>query len=75
MAGSSTIKDVGLKRHLNSTKDEHNGLGYEDFLQLVDVAKHPSGKVNNNAIARAFGVDKRTVRNWLDVHEKEKRNG
>lgn len=74
MPSNTTIKKHGLKRHLNATAAEHNGVDFNGFADLLSVYRHPSGKVNISAIARAMGVDNRTAAGYVKNH-KEGQNG
>lgn len=59
-----TIEEIGLKEYLNQTATTHNNSDYEEFVKRVEL-NEPS-----TIIARAFGVDRRTVTNWIVIYEK-----
>jgi hypothetical protein len=60
-----TIANTGLSNYLDSTRVEHNGFSYVEFTKMVD------NKLNASNIARAFGVDRRTIIKWVVILEKE----
>lgn len=60
-----TIQEIGLEKYLDSTRDDHNGFGYDELVKRIQL-KEPK-----SVIARAFGVDRRTIDNWIEVYEKE----
>lgn len=59
----------GLKPYLNGTAEQHNGLGYRDFLTRINPKrKHPIPKP---VMAEDFGVSTKTFYSWLKRHEAE----
>ena len=66
-----SIEDVGLEKFLDSTRDQHNGLGYAEFVQMLNSELNYS----KTQIATAFGVHRDTIYNWLAIYEKEQGNG
>jgi hypothetical protein len=60
-----TIAQEGLRHYLDRTKDKHNGLGYSNFIGLLQ-----SG-VNKANLARAFTVNPRTLQKWLEIYSQE----
>lgn len=65
LANKQSIKTIGLQKYLESTKENHNDYSYTDFIKLYDL------KVNMANIAKAFGVDYRTIKYWITIHEEE----
>lgn len=65
MARPNSIKAVGLKKHLNSTKDDHNGFDYEDFDRMMKAEKRPSVA----SMAKIFDVSDRTLQKWIYFYE------
>lgn len=59
------IEDIGLRAYLDKTKEQHNNFGYEEFATMITV------EVNKSNIARAFGVNRETVRRWIRIKERE----
>jgi hypothetical protein len=57
----------GIELYLNATKDEHNGLGFSNWLSMrkqgVDTAN----------LARAFGVGRDTMYRWIKRYEWERK--
>lgn len=62
-----SIEFIGLKEHLESTKDKHNGHGYDKFVELMSL----DVKVPTTEIARLYRVDRRIVMKWAVIYEKE----
>lgn len=60
-----TIQEIGLKKYLNSSKEKHDGRGYDD---IVDLFKND---INNSNIAKLFKVNWRTVKGWKEIWIKE----
>lgn len=65
----TSIKQIGLQAHLNQTKQQHNDFGYDAFVSML------GSEVNKSNIAKAFGVDRKTVTKWLEVYKGENNNG
>lgn len=61
------IKKVGLKKHLDDTREYHNGYAYDDFVKMRD----PHNTVNKVNMARIFKVDRRTIEKWINIYEEE----
>lgn len=59
------IADVGLRAYLDKTKDEHNDLGYDNFVSMIN-----SG-VNKSNLGRAFGVNRDTIYRWIRIKDTE----
>ena len=68
MTAANNIERVGLKRHLEASKQEHNGYGYDEFVLMR------YSKVNKVNLARIFGVDRKTIDRWVEVLAKEQAN-
>lgn len=64
---STSIEKDGLKNHLESTKSDHNGEGYERFIFYLT----PEFKLKPAAIGRLMNVSRNTIRKWIAVHRKE----
>ena len=64
-----SIRELGLKRHLDETAQKHDGLGYADFIKQVTKPKHR--RLNKTALAKLFNVDIHTMVNWLSIYEEE----
>ncbi len=60
-----SIRDVGLKTHLDGTRSNHNGYNYDDFVKMLGQ------KVNKANLARLFGVDRDTISKWVVIYEEE----
>jgi hypothetical protein len=63
-----SIKDIGLKNHLDLTKKVHNGYGYDDFVKM----RQPMPPVNPVNMARIFGVTRATMTKWIEIYNTEK---
>lgn len=61
-----SIREVGLKSHLNDTIPNHNNLTYSDFVNLMAWTH-----VKPATIAKEFGVDRRTVLEWIAIYKEE----
>lgn len=61
-----SIEQIGLKKYLNQTAKQHNGSDYAEFEKRLGLDEPKS------VIARAFGVDPRTVGNWIEVYQRER---
>lgn len=59
------IEDVGLQKYLDQTADQHRNFTYANFQTMVQ------SNVDKSNIARAFGVNRKTIYRWLEVYEKE----
>lgn len=59
---------MGLKSYLNATSDYHNNFTYDDFIRLYKL------DLNMANMAKAFGVDYRTIKYWITIHETENKN-
>lgn len=68
---SISIEKIGLKKYLQDTKDSHNNQGYEEFIFYIN----PKLKIGQTAIGRLMNVHRNTIRRWVEVYEKEKKNG
>ncbi len=55
----TTIREKGLQSHLDTQSKNHNNFGYNDFVTMY------TNGVNISNIARAFGVNRNTVRKWV----------
>lgn len=58
-----TIEEIGLEEFM-----KQNGYDYSEFKKRYDL-KEPKA-----IIARALGVDRRTVDRWITAYEKELAN-
>lgn len=56
---NNTIDELGLEKYLEATTDFHNGLGYIDFIDLLNL------KVPKTEIAKKFNVSKVTIHSWI----------
>jgi hypothetical protein len=66
MTKQISIKDLGLKKYLNSTAADHDGFKYADFVKYHD--ERGWGPV---ALARLFLVTKNTMIKWIKIHKEE----
>lgn len=62
-----SIREVGLRAHLDATKLKHNNFDYSDFVTMVEQM------VNKTNIAKAFGVHRGTVDTWIAIYKEEHR--
>lgn len=60
-----SIAETGLAVFLEETRSKHNDYGYADFDKFV---KAKIGPVN---IAKAFKVDYRRAKAWMDIYWEE----
>jgi len=60
-----SIEDVGLEKYLNDSKALHNGLGYAEFVQRVELQEPKT------VIAKAFNVEKQTIYRWIEIFGKK----
>lgn len=67
MARPDSIKAIGLEKHLDATKEEHNGFGYDAFSKMMDLEKRPAVA----SIAKIFGVSDNTVQKWISHYERQ----
>jgi len=61
------IEEVGLRKWLDESKDEHNGHGYDRFVEMLGSDLN----FTKPQIATEFGVTKDTIYQWLAIHERE----
>jgi hypothetical protein len=61
------IRAIGLKNFLDSSKDIHNGLGYDDFIDL-----YVTERGTQLTVADKFNVSRWTMTRWVDIYESEK---
>lgn len=59
------IEDI--EAHLNSTKNEHNGADYAEFVKRVNLCEPKA------VIARAFNVQPATIRFWLQLYDGQRK--
>lgn len=59
------IRDNGLKHHLNTTAEKHDGYTYHDFVKMINKG------VNKEDLARIFNVSSHTIDNWIIIYEEE----
>ncbi len=59
-----SIKDVGLEKYLNDTRDIHNDKGYDDFVSMISAEVPKFTK-----IAKNMHVSRRTIYRWLDIYD------
>lgn len=62
---NKNLKVKGIKAHLNDTKDQHNGLGYAEFLMAVRLG------IPKTKAARDFGVSRNQFSYWVKVYLEE----
>lgn len=61
-----SIRAIGLRNYLDSTRTLHNDRGYDDFLFYRKY------RVPRSAIGRMFNVNnKDTIRKWFTILEEE----
>jgi len=60
------LDEIGLEKYLDGTKDFHNGNGYSDFVDLLNL------KVPKTEIAKKFNVSKVTIHAWVKKLEVKK---
>lgn len=58
-----SIEEIGLQSYLNNNATSHNGYGFDDFVKLFSTG------VNKVNLAKAFGVDRKTIDRWLEIYE------
>lgn len=56
---------TGFKKHLNSSKSEHRGFGYNVWR----IARN--GGLNKTALGLLFGVSFNTVVKWIEWDDQE----
>lgn len=61
-----SIREAGLSAYLDNTRDQHNGLGWVDFKQRMDL------KVAKARIAEDFGMSKTRIWAWVSLYEEIK---
>lgn len=64
-----SIEAEGLQQYLDRTKEDHNSLGYDNFVQMV------TDGIDKANLSRAFGVGRTIIYKWLSVYMKESQNG
>lgn len=62
---NQSIREIGIDKYLDSTSQEHNNFGYMDLKVMV------AQEVNTSNMARAFGVNRKTMAKWLEIYEDE----
>jgi hypothetical protein len=62
----TSLREIGLKEYLNSSRIQHNNMGYSEFINL-----HKAG-LKGMTLARAMGVKSpKTVNKWLEIYHEE----
>lgn len=64
------IRDLGCEVFLNASRSQHNGYGYDDFVNLVGE-NFDKPKIDKANLARVFGVTRMTIYDWLDALKAE----
>lgn len=57
-----SIREQGLPIYLEKTRDDHNGLGWKDFKQRMDL------RVPKPKIADDFGMSKQRIWAWVEIY-------
>lgn len=66
-----TIREIGFEKHLNATKDVHNGKGYDDWVRYMTGLNEFGKPYRKQDIVGAFGITWRTFYSWLPVYYEE----
>lgn len=75
MTRPHNLRVMGLKRHLEATKGDHNGLGYKDFIHYVEYRDAVGDPLPVTKLARLFSVTWITMEKWITVHKEEAAKG
>lgn len=66
-----TIREIGFKNHLENTRDQHNGRGYDDWVRYMTTKNEFGKDYRKQDIVDAFGITWRTFYSWFTVWEAE----
>lgn len=59
------LVEIGLKKYLDATVENHNDRDYEEFIKLFNQG------VNKSNLGRIFGVGRHTIIRWIKIYEME----
>lgn len=62
---TNKISEIGLKQHLDDSRNVHNNFGYDNFVTMINA------DVNDSNIARAFGVNRKTIKKWINIYKEQ----
>lgn len=65
---SDSLRVIGLKKHLDDTKDQHDGNDYDEFVKLLEY------HAPLTRIADIFKVTRATIYRYLAQYEHEQLN-
>lgn len=73
MTRQDSIRNIGLEKHLESTRKIHNGKGYTELVKYIEFGKEMGEPLPIMKMARAFNVTRVTIEKWLNIYEEESR--
>lgn len=71
MPQPNRIRSIGLKKHLDATKAEHNNRGYLEFVKYLEMGDEFGERVPGIKMARAFNVSRITMDRWIIIYHEE----
>ena len=71
MSRPDSIRNIGLRNHLEATKAEHNNRGYAEFVKYLELGEEYGEPLPVVKLARAFSVTTRTLEKWLIIYHEE----
>lgn len=69
-----SIDAYGLQQYLDGTRWRHNDNGYDEFVKLMAENRRDPRRVSLTEIGRHFNVDRRTIYNWVDRYQNERKS-
>ena len=64
-----------MRRHLDETKEAHNGRGYEEFVRLLTHGDEFGERLPIAKLARIFNVHEHTMEKWVIIYHEEQARG
>lgn len=75
MSRPDSIRAIGLKAHLEGTRDRHNDRGYAEFVKYVNDGDQFGERIPLLKLARLFNTTRPTIERWLLIHDEESKDG
>lgn len=73
MTRQDSIRVIGLEKHLETTRGQHNNRGYAELVKYIDFGKEMGEPLPIMKMARAFNVTRVTIEKWLNIYDEESR--
>lgn len=73
MTRQDSIRVIGLERHLEATKSQHNDRDYAELVKYIKTFQDMGEPLPIMKMARAFNVTRVTIEKWLNIYDEESR--